>query len=53
MRPPHEIFALTWGDISIKRRKYENLNQIAQPMNIIDDGFMIDAGASAKYRSTH
>jgi integrase len=50
MRAPSEIFSLTWKDISYVKKKYEDRNQMMQPMNIIDDAFMLDAAQNNFYR---
>jgi site-specific recombinase XerD len=42
MRAPSEIFSLTWGDISFRRKKYDNRNSLMQPMTIIDMSLMIE-----------
>ena len=35
LRPPHELFSLTWNDITFKRKKVQDRNEMISPINIL------------------
>ena len=52
MRAPSEIFSLSWGDIAYRRKKYDDRNALMQPMNIIDNAFMLEVSLDNKLKLT-
>lgn len=42
LRAPSELLNLRWNDISVVRKKVKNRNKMAQPINILPMGEMIE-----------